>query len=84
MSNKTAVKKPKKTTHTKSSSEEIKKSQPEMKTEISSQNSSKLPSVSYKTTTHNDKNKSLISKFFSSVVGEKKKLVDTIQWYSKF
>lgn len=74
MSNKTAVKKPKKTTHTKSSSEEIKKSQPEMKTEISSQNSSKLPSVSYKTTTHNDKNKSLISKFFSSVVGEKKEI----------
>lgn len=70
--NKTATtKKSKKTLTKKSVSEKDTTQKIDSKVEITEQSTS---STTYKTTTHNDRNKSLISRFFSTTVGEKREI----------
>ena len=74
MNKTTTTKKHKKIVSKKPVSDKITETEPKMKVEISAEIKPESTSISYKTTTHNDKNKGLISKFFSSVVGEKKEI----------
>jgi preprotein translocase subunit SecA len=74
MNKTTTTKKHKKVVSKKPVSDKITETEPKIKVEISAEIKPESTSISYKTTTHNDKNKGLISKFFSSVVGEKKEI----------
>jgi preprotein translocase subunit SecA len=71
MNKTTTTKKSKKTLSKKPISEQNTAHKIDSKAEITEQSS---PNTTYKTTTHNDQNKSLISRFFSTTVGEKKEI----------